>query len=47
MYLRQMETDDLGVMLEMAHAEGWSSDRFEFELYLNINPDGVFFLHCR
>ena len=42
MYLRQMETDDLGIMLEMAHAEGWSSDRFEFELYLNINPMGCF-----
>ncbi|MCG7848954.1 MAG: GNAT family N-acetyltransferase [ANME-2 cluster archaeon] len=42
MYLRQMEIDDLGIMLEMAHAEGWSSDRLEFEIYLNINPMGCF-----
>ncbi|MCK4928551.1 MAG: GNAT family N-acetyltransferase [Methanosarcinales archaeon] len=42
MFLRQMETEDLDIMLDMAHAEGWSSDRFEFELYLKQNPDGCF-----
>jgi len=42
MYLRQMETDDLGILLDMAHAEGWSSDIFEFELYYKLNPSGCF-----
>ncbi len=42
MYLRQMETGDLGILLDMAHAESWSSDIFEFELYHKLNPVGCF-----
>jgi len=42
MYLRQMKNDDLCILLDMAHAEGWSSDIFEFELYHKLNPGGCF-----
>ncbi len=42
MYLRQMETNDIGILLDMAHAEGWSSDVFEFELFHKLNPGGCF-----
>jgi len=42
MHLRQMETEDLGILLEMAHVEGWSSEMLEFELYTQLNPDGCF-----
>ena len=42
MYLRQMKNDDLGILLDMANAEGWSSDIFEFELYHKLNPGGCF-----
>lgn len=37
-----METDDIGILLDMAHAEGWSSDVFEFELFHKLNPGGCF-----
>jgi len=37
-----METEDLGILLEMAHVEGWSSEMLEFELYTQLNPDGCF-----
>lgn len=42
MYLRQMETNDISILLDMAHAEGWSSDVFEFELFHKLNPCGCF-----
>ena len=42
MYLKQMETNDIGILLDMAHAEGWSSDVFEFELFHKLNPGGCF-----
>ncbi len=44
MYLRQMETDDPGILLDMAHAEGWSSDIFEFELYHTLNETFYYLL---
>ena len=42
MYLRQMETEDLAILLGMAHVEGWSSEMLEFELHTQLNPDGCF-----
>jgi GNAT superfamily N-acetyltransferase len=42
MYIRLMRPDDLGILLDMAHSEGWSSDLFEFEHYLEHNKTGCF-----
>ncbi len=44
MYLRQMKNDDPGILLDMAHAEGWSSDIFEFELYHTLNETFYYLL---
>ncbi len=44
MYLRQMKNDDPGILLDMAHAEGWSSDIFEFELYHKLDETFYYLL---
>lgn len=42
MYLRQMENEDLPILLDMARIEEWSSSMAEFVLHLELNPGGCF-----